>query len=402
VTVALLASACLARRAPAPETVLEEVARTVEERFFDPGRAAGVRADLERVRPLLRQDPGPAGLARAGNALLAGLGASHTALLTPDDPAYFVLAELFWDALDPGRRARAFPRGAPLLTGIGLLTEEAPDDDGPGIFVRGVLEGGPAEHAGVRLGDRLLAVDGLPFHPVRSFQGRAGRTVRLRLRRARDAEALELDVVPEERRPSAFFLDALRASARVVEREGARLGYVHLWSWAGEAYQDALRELLLAGPLADADGLVLDLRGGFGGANLEYLNLFRRDLPQLTAVARDGTATALASAWTRPVVLLIDEGTTSGKEVFAHAFQRLARGPVVGTRSAGAVLGGSAFLMADGSLLYLAVLDVRVDGERLEGRGVTPEVEVPLRRPYAAGHDPQRERALEVLRRTSG
>jgi len=101
-------------------------------------------------------------------------------------------------------------------------------------------------------------------------------------------------------------------------------------------------------------------------------------------------------------VLLIDEGTTSGKEVFAHAFQRLARGPVVGTRSAGAVLGGSAFLMADGSLLYLAVLDVRVDGERLEGRGVTPEVEVPLRRPYAAGHDPQKERALEVLRRTSG
>jgi carboxyl-terminal processing protease len=39
----------------------------------------------------------------------------------------------------------------------------------------------------------------------------------------------------------------------------------------------------------------------------------------------------------------------------------------------------------------------RVDGERLEGRGVAPDIEVPFDFRYAAGRDPQLERALEVL-----
>ena len=45
----------------------------------------------------------------------------------------------------------------------------------------------------------------------------------------------------------------------------------------------------------------------------------------------------------------------------------------------------------------MAVLDLRVDGIRLEGRGVEPDVEVPFSLPHAGGRDPQRERALEVL-----
>jgi C-terminal processing protease CtpA/Prc len=45
----------------------------------------------------------------------------------------------------------------------------------------------------------------------------------------------------------------------------------------------------------------------------------------------------------------------------------------------------------------LAVSDVRVEGERLEGRGVVPDVEVPFRLPYAAGRDPQLDAALGKL-----
>jgi carboxyl-terminal processing protease len=45
----------------------------------------------------------------------------------------------------------------------------------------------------------------------------------------------------------------------------------------------------------------------------------------------------------------------------------------------------------------LAVSDVRVDGERLEGRGVVPDVKAPFALPYAAGRDPQLDAALEKL-----
>ena len=53
--------------------------------------------------------------------------------------------------------------------------------------------------------------------------------------------------------------------------------------------------------------------------------------------------------------------------------------------------------MSDGSLLLVAVDDVRVDGERLEAVGVTPTIEVLFDRSYAAGKDPQIDRAVEVL-----
>jgi carboxyl-terminal processing protease len=53
--------------------------------------------------------------------------------------------------------------------------------------------------------------------------------------------------------------------------------------------------------------------------------------------------------------------------------------------------------MSDGSLLLLAVSDVRVDGERLEGAGVTPTIDLPFDSAYAAGRDPQLDRAVEVL-----
>ncbi len=71
--------------------------------------------------------------------------------------------------------------------------------------------------------------------------------------------------------------------------------------------------------------------------------------------------------------------------------------PLIGARTAGAVVAGRAFLLADNSLLEVAVLDVHVDGERLEGVGVTPDIEVPQELPYAAGADPQLDRAVAEL-----
>ena len=60
------------------------------------------------------------------------------------------------------------------------------------------------------------------------------------------------------------------------------------------------------------------------------------------------------------------------------------------------VLAGQCFLLPDKSLLYLPVQDVRVDGERLEGVGVEPDVLVDDALPYADGADPQLDKALEL------
>jgi carboxyl-terminal processing protease len=64
------------------------------------------------------------------------------------------------------------------------------------------------------------------------------------------------------------------------------------------------------------------------------------------------------------------------------------------------VLAARAFLLSDGGLLLLAVDDVFVDGQRLEGVGVTPTIEVPFTLEYARGKDPQLERAIALLSRS--
>ena len=65
-------------------------------------------------------------------------------------------------------------------------------------------------------------------------------------------------------------------------------------------------------------------------------------------------------------------------------------------------MAGRAFLLKDDSLLLLAVSDVQVDGERLERVGVAPTIEVPFPLEYAAGKDPQLDKAVEVLSRQIG
>ena len=156
-------------------------------------------------------------------------------------------------------------------------------------------------------------------------------------------------------------------------------------------------ELLTSEPLKSADGLVLDMRGRWGGAPANAADLFVGDAPIVELTDRDGDVHLAHARWPKPLVGIIDVGSRSGMEILAHGLKR-AGVPLVGTRTAGAVVAGRAFLLPDDSLLEVAVLDVHVDGQRLEGAGVLPDIEVPQAIPYLAGADPQLDRAVEEMR----
>ncbi|MGE0495795.1 MAG: S41 family peptidase [Vulcanimicrobiota bacterium] len=314
------------------------------------------------------------------NDYLARLEASHTHLYSAREPAYYELLDVF--AYGPQAEAitALFGGELPHYEGIGVVTREG--------VVWDVVPGGPGHQ--LQRGDRIVSVDGQPFHPIDSFRGRAGKACRLTIEKRGDA--LELEVVPQDIQPRRFFLQAIRASARMQEHEGRRLAYVRMWSYAGEAYQEELRAVL-EGPLAGAEGLVLDLRGSWGGAQPKYMELFAAT-PSLTMTSPEGEKFDLpGSTWNRPVVVLIDGSVSSGKELLAHAFKRSRRGLLVGEKTRGAVLGGGLHLLPDGHALYLAQADVRVDGERLEGVGVAPDVEVG----WNEGPDPLPEAGFREL-----
>ncbi len=377
----------------------DQVWELVRDRFYDP-RLHGL--DWEAMRTRYRPQAEAAGsqdeLARVVNAMLAMLGASHTHYYTPGEPAYYQLADIFSGALHHRGLTGVFPSGEVTYPGIGAFTQV--DDQGR-TFVTGVIGGAPAARAGLLLGDEILSADGSPFRPVDSFRGKVGTPASLLIRRTSAAAPAPVAVSAAQLQPGDMFLNGLKSSARVVVAgNGARIGYVHVWSYASHRYQGALEELIAEGPLKDADALVWDLRDGWGGAQPEYLDLFNPRSPTMKVTARDGDTGLVGVKWRKPVAALINGGTRSGKEVLAFGFKEYRLGELIGSRTEGAVLAATAFLIGDQGLLLLAVEDVLVDGHRLEGVGVEPTIEVAFDPRYAAGADPQLDRAIEVLARS--
>ena len=356
----------------------DEIVRIVRDEFLDPGRGArwsaenaGYGASVQDAEAFRRET----------RQRLAVLATSHTAYYTPDDAGYYDLLAIF----------EAVLKKNPETESLGLVAVEK---DG-GWFVARVFAGGPAEAAGIRRGDRLATADSAPFHPKLSLRGKAGRPVLLGVQSRRGGPVRETAVTPRLVNPRKEWIEAQRAGSRILESRGHRIAYAPLWSCAGEDFQGLLAESL-GGDLEEAKALVLDLRGGWGGCNPSFVSLFDPAVPDLTRIGRNGEAAVWASSWRKPVVVLINGGSRSGKEVVARALQRHKRATLVGERTAGAVVAGKPFLLSDGSLLFLAVEDVRVDGERLEGVGVTPDVPVSPDLQYAEGRDPQLERALDL------
>ncbi len=376
--------------------LFDRVWELVNEQFYDPQFHgvdwAGVRA---RVRPQV-QAADSARARRLVREMLAELRASHTELLAPDELRYYHLLDVFYERDERPEIRALCPDGRVHYTGIGVFCAR---HDGA-TLIQSVWDGFPAQRAGLRMGDRILAADGAPFHEMDSFRGRAGRPVTLRVQSESDpSSARDVLVTPVEIEPGHAFLRAEALSTAVISRGGVRVGYVHVWSYAGLRYHLLLEELVADAPLNQADALVLDLRDGLGGADPAYLNLFNQRVPVLESRGRGESFRVFDRQWRKPVVLLVNERTTSGKEIFAYGFQKHGLGVVVGSRTAGAVLGGRIFPLPERQLLYLAVADVRVDGERLEGVGVVPDLEIPLSVPSAAGADVQRDGALDCAAR---
>jgi carboxyl-terminal processing protease len=378
--------------------VFEEVCRTVREHFYDPTlRGLDWPAVEARYRPLAAAATSDTERSAVINRMLSELTASHTGHYTPSNPAYYQLLDIFSGALRQPLR-RVFPDGQVTYPGIGIFTSQL---DGK-TFIGGILDGMPAQKAGLVVGDEIIAADEKPFHPINSFATKVGQEVRLTIRRRVDGPTEDVVVVPERIKPNEAFLKAMEESARIIDADGAKIAYIHVWSYAGTQYQQLLERELSSGKLKDADALVWDLRDGWGGAETEYLYLFTGRAPITTLINRDGRKSIANVTWQKPVAMLVNGGTRSGKEILAYGFKEYGIGEVIGSRTAGAVLAGRAYLLSDGSLLLLAVADVLVDGKRLEGAGVMPTIPVPFPLAYAQGKDPQLDRAVEVLSHTVG
>ena len=223
--------------------LFDAVVETTAKNFWDNERlvAIGWKQRAAEVRQSVVEAPSLEEAANRINALLDELKTSHTALLTPDEVNYYILMAVFRGASMPQEEFDDRFWGAGVTyAGIGHFSARIEGRD----FVDALLEGSPAARAGLKVGDELVSVDGAPYHPIRSFRGKVGQEAAVAVRRSDGGPTETLRIKVMSVAPLHAFREATGASARVIERDGRRIGYVHVWASVGEESSTALQNAL--------------------------------------------------------------------------------------------------------------------------------------------------------------
>ncbi len=282
-----------------------------------------------------------------------------------------------------------------------------------------LLEGEPADEAGIRLGDVLVEVDGRDVRELGTeqigdlLQGATGTDVSVGMRR------------PGQAAPLAFDLTRRKVKVPDVPYQGMisdRTGYLALNSFTKTAHANVRKALLNLTDSLGAKNVVIDLRGNGGGLLREAIaivNLFVGKGQEVVSTKgkrpdwnKSYKTRGSALRPNLPLAILVDGKSASASEIVAGTLQDLDRAVVVGEESFGKGLvqqtkklaygtrmkvtvakyytpsgrcvqrldyshrdgEGDVHAMADSALKTFATRNGR---EVLEGRGVLPDVEVP-------------------------
>ncbi len=367
---------------------LSEVIEHVEAKFYvDPFSRPDYRNAKDLALQQIQHCQQADDFRQIVNGLLRSLEASHTYYMTPDDWEFYQLAGVFAALPD----IKALFHDQPItMPSIGVIVQRLEDQ----WIVADVMPGGAAQAGGLQIGDILVDVGQQAYSPVAALKPHVNQPTPFRVQRG--GRSLVLTLTPRMVQPQSELLEAVQSSISVTEHRGHKIGYVHFYSYAGREFHEVLEQAITAGSFREAAALVVDLRYGLGGANAAYLNVFNSRIPQLTMLDRSGQESVMDSQWRKPVVFLINETSRSGKEVLAFGAKKHGMATLVGTKTAGAVLAGTPIVIGEQDLLYLAVRDVVVDDQRIEGQGVEPDVVVPMNLLKCQGVDLQRQSAMDT------
>jgi carboxyl-terminal processing protease len=269
------------------------------------------------------------------------------------------------------------------------------------VRVVAALDDTPAARAGILPGDLVTAIDGKPTTGlelaavVARVRGEIGQPVFLTLKREGEAAPLEVRLVR-----------AQIAVQSVKSRPENDVAYLRIATF-NDTTPASLRDAVTKASPANPKGYVLDLRSNTGGALnrvIEAADLFLESGDILATHGRtpDSDASYKATpgeiAKGLPIAILVNEGTSSGAEIFVGALKDNGRAKVFGVRTYGK--GSVQTIFTLGALGAVRLTTSRFytpSGRNLEGHGIDPDVVVPGTA-SASGPDPVLAAALAYLR----
>lgn len=261
--------------------------------------------------------------------------------------------------------------------GIGV---EVDFEDGR-VTVIAPVEGSPADRAGIRPGDRIVAIDGQPVRGrrpdalVKQMRGEVGTEVELTIRRDGEDAPLQLRMQRE-----VIFVASV--ATKLLDGDVA---YIRIKSFQQGTHRDLIEQVgelrrEAGGALA---GVVLDLRNNPGGLVHEATAVADEFLSggiifstrHRGRILREARASYFGALTRGPLVVLINEFSASAAELVAGALKDNRRGHVVGTRSFGKGSVQTILDLPDGAGLKLTTaLYFTPKGQAIQAHGVEPDV----------------------------
>ena len=288
--------------------------------------------------------------------------------------------------------------------GVGITITE--DTEAGGMRVEEVAAGGPAEEAGIRAGDLLLAVEGedvltLGIDGTRNLvRGEEGTHVNMHFSR----NGTEYDVSVERR--------SIETPVVTGELLDENIGYIKIDNFDERSAAETIafvKDLIGQG----AEALLFDVRFNPGGYADELVKVLDYLLPEgdlfrsVDYAGREEVDTSDASCVELPMAVLVNEDSYSAAEFFAAALQEYEWATIVGSQTYGKGNFQTAFYLSDGSMVNLSIGKYYTPGGKsLSETGVTPDVVVDLDdEQYALlyynaleqADDPQFQAAIDTL-----
>lgn len=280
------------------------------------------------------------------------------------------------------------------------------DPTGEYLEIISPMPGSPAEEAGLKPGDIVLAIDGEDMTGtdgnlvIQKVMGPAGSEVTLTIQREGRSEPFNLTLTRQE-------ITVPSVDYRMIE--GENLGYLQIITFGSETRQelkDALKDLLKQDP----DGLIIDLRNNGGGYLQTSIQVASQFIGEGVILYEDygfdqGMQTYEANrgglATDIPLVVLVNQGSASASEIVAGAIQDHERGPLVGmtTFGKGSVQNWIELSNQQGAVRVTIARWLTPDKRQIHQQGLTPDYEVELtEEDFENELDPQLDKAIQVLR----
>jgi len=271
----------------------------------------------------------------------------------------------------------------------GIVIWPGPSREDEYLTVWEVCAQSAAAQAGITRGDIITAIDGIPvvkdgddFKQEDLFAaifGNGGAQVTLTIWQGPNQKPVDITLI----------LDGVGGCPyryHEVVLEDPRIGYIRVPDFDGDSDFAILESIKAMEEEQPLDGLIVDVRHNPGGNSDDSVAIFTEGIVGTDGKLREGEQRTIFRIrgpvlWnkTTPVVVLTDGSSHSAADFFPAAMKELGRATIVGMNSAGNTEGITSWLLADGTLIRLAVVTMALnDGTVLEGIGVTPDVIAPL------------------------